>query len=172
MRDFQTVARAHARATKEDLIIGVGIVEPNAIDQKQRLVRIRPAQKKRVDRPARSRRKMRRTGREPQGRRQRRRLPSREVRRRNNRHRRPNSLRSRRRARGRREDRIELGNGRTLRHRPRRQSHRQHPDAQGRRLSPRRRAKKKSTCTRHGLRDCARHERPRIEEREVMDFHR
>ena len=47
MGHLQAVAARRAHATERDRIVGVGIVEPDAIDQKQGLVRIGAAQEER-----------------------------------------------------------------------------------------------------------------------------
>jgi type VI secretion system protein ImpH len=52
VRDFEAVARAHTRAAEKNLIIRVGVVEANAVNEEERLVGIRPAHKKRAERAA------------------------------------------------------------------------------------------------------------------------
>ena len=62
MRDFKTVARRDARAAEKNLVVRVGVVEANAVNEEERLVGIRPAHKERVERAIRARGEERRAG--------------------------------------------------------------------------------------------------------------
>jgi hypothetical protein len=99
--DFEAVARAHARAAEENLVVRIRIIETQPVDEEQRLVRIRPAEKQRIDRPARARGEVRRSRHPAERGGERGRLPAREVGGGDDVDRRADGLRRRRRARGR-----------------------------------------------------------------------
>ena len=60
--DLERVARTDARAAEIDLVVGVRIVDPDAVDEEEGLVGIRAAQKERRHRAVRARGEQRRTG--------------------------------------------------------------------------------------------------------------
>ena len=65
--DFETVAGTHAGAAEEHLVIGVGVIEADAVDEKERLIGVGAAHKERPERAVGTRSKQGRTARVAEG---------------------------------------------------------------------------------------------------------
>ena len=65
--DFQTVAGTHTGTTEKHLVIGVGVVEADAVDEEERLIGVGAAHEERPERAVRARSEQRRAARVAEG---------------------------------------------------------------------------------------------------------